>query len=124
MVLENIAQILALSKLLVIHDEKLCKYTILCDTKCMKSQIEGLKQEFLEHLEIEKGRSLHTIENYDRYLSRFLDFAKIKSVKQIDDSLIREYRLWLNRQTTETATGQATIKRKTQNYYLMQHWLP
>jgi site-specific recombinase XerD len=40
-----------------------------------------LKQEFLEHLEIEKGRSLKTVENYNRYISRFLEFSKVKEPK-------------------------------------------
>ncbi|MAF59305.1 MAG: tyrosine-type recombinase/integrase [Candidatus Pacebacteria bacterium] len=79
--------------------------------------LEQLKREFLEHLEIEKGRSLNTINNYDRYLSRFLDFSKKKSPKEIDADLIREYRLWLNRQ--ESSGENETLKRKTQNYYLI-----
>lgn len=78
------------------------------------------KREFLEHLEIEKGRSLKTIENYDRYLSRFLLFAKIQNPKDITDDVVREFRLWLNRQSTgnNRATGE-TLKKKTQNYYLI-----
>ena len=35
------------------------------------SEIETLKRQFLEYIEIEKGRSLKTVENYDRYLTRF-----------------------------------------------------
>ena len=46
----------------------------------MSQNIEQLKREFLEYLEIEKGRSLKTIENYDRYLSKFIDFTKVKTV--------------------------------------------
>jgi site-specific recombinase XerD len=78
-------------------------------------EIRKLKQEFLEYLEIEKGRSLKTVENYDRYLERFLAFADIKTAKQIDDDLVRRFRLWLNRQTTESGT----LKKNTQNYYLI-----
>ena len=29
-------------------------------------------------MEIEKGRSLRTIINYDHYISRFLDYGKVK----------------------------------------------
>jgi len=64
----------------------------------------------LEYLEIERGRSLKTIDNYGRYLRRFLEYAKIKSPDQIDDELVRRYRLYLNREN---------LKRKTQNYYLI-----
>jgi site-specific recombinase XerD len=62
------------------------------------TELDKLKREFLEHIEIEKGNSLKTVENYDRYLNRFLSFAKISQPKDITDDLIREYRLYLNRQ--------------------------
>lgn len=75
-----------------------------------------LKKQFLEHLEIEKGRSLKTILNYDRYLSRFLWFSGIKKPNDITDELIRKYRIWLNRQAG--LSGQSLNKR-TQNYYLI-----
>ncbi len=72
--------------------------------------IRNLHKEFLEYLEIERGRSLKTIDNYGRYLRRFLDFSKIESPDEIDDDLVRKYRLYLNREN---------LKRKTQNYYLI-----
>ena len=55
------------------------------------SELERLKREFLEYTEIEKGRSLKTVENYDHYLSVFLEYSKIKIPKDITESLIREY---------------------------------
>lgn len=79
------------------------------------SEIEKLKTEFLEYLEIEKGRSLKTVENYDRYLSRFLSFAEVKRASQINDDLVRRYRLWLNRQSGT----KENLKKNTQNYYLV-----
>lgn len=80
-----------------------------------------LKRQFLEYLEIEKGRSLKTVENYDRYTERFLDFSKIKKPDEITDKLVREYRLWLNRQPVAPGNSKSseTIKKKTQNYYLI-----
>jgi len=79
-----------------------------------------LKREFLEYLEIEKGRSLKTIENYDRYLERFFSWAKIKDARDITDSLVREYRLWLNRQKASVQGGrEESLKKRTQNYYLI-----
>ena len=79
-----------------------------------------MKREFLEHLEIEKGSSLKTVENYDRYLIRFFAFGKIKNPSEITDSLVREFRLHLNHQSAgnNRATGQ-TLSKKTQNYYLI-----
>jgi|TARA_Y100000310_G_scaffold340542_1_gene436654 site-specific recombinase XerD len=73
-------------------------------------------QQFLEYLEIEKGRSINTIQNYDFYLRRFADFAKVKSPGQITLDIIRRYRLWLNRQQDER--GEA-LKKSTQNYHLI-----
>lgn len=86
----------------------------------MASELEKLKREYLEHLEIEKGSSLKTVENYERYMSRFLDFAKITKPSEITDELVRQFRLYLNRQSAgnNRATG-ATLKKKTQNYYLI-----
>ena len=81
----------------------------------MSHNILDLKRQFLEYVEIEKGRSLNTIRNYDHYLSRFLEYAKISQPKQITENLIREYRLWLNRQGNKNGT----LKKKTQNYYLI-----
>lgn len=79
-----------------------------------------LKREFLEHIEIEKGRALRTIENYEHYLDIFLNQAKVKDPKDITAEVVREFRLWLNRQSAgnNRATGD-TIKKKTQNYYLI-----
>ena len=72
--------------------------------------VAKLKKEFLEYLEIEKGRSVKTVENYDRYLKRFLNFAKISEPKNISEDLVRKYRLYLNR---------ANLDKPTQNYYVI-----
>ena len=77
-----------------------------------------LKREFLEHLEIEKGRSLKTVANYDHYLTRLFTFLNAKTISDLDDEAIRKFRLWLNRQLASTKTG-ASIKKNTQNYHLI-----
>ena len=74
------------------------------------AKIAQLKKEFLEYLEIEKGRAVKTVENYDRYLKRFFDFAKISSPKDITEDIVRKYRLYLNR---------ADLDKPTQNYYVI-----
>lgn len=83
-------------------------------------KLSELKREFLEYLEIERGRSVKTIENYDRYLTRFLFFLKSEDPKKLTESSVREFRLWLNRQPG-TKSGRHTnpLKRRTQNYYLI-----
>jgi site-specific recombinase XerD len=87
----------------------------------MASQIEQLKREFLEHVEIEKGNSLKTVGNYDHYLTRFFEFAKITNPREISDDKIREFRLYLNRQPGVKIRGQqsSTLKKNTQNYHLI-----
>lgn len=86
----------------------------------MDKPIEQLKREFLEYVEIEKGNALRTIENYDHYLARYFEFGKIKNAGDINPDSVKDFRLWLNRQSTgnNKATGK-TLSRKTQNYYMI-----
>jgi site-specific recombinase XerD len=91
-----------------------------------RSQIDDLKQEFLEYLEIERGRSIKTVENYDRYLVRFFDQQDVRKVSDIDVRSVRDFRLWLNRQESNKNIGmgnagsqKTTLKKRTQNYYLI-----
>ncbi|MCX6716456.1 MAG: tyrosine-type recombinase/integrase [Candidatus Taylorbacteria bacterium] len=87
----------------------------------MSQNILELKRQFLEYVEIEKGRSLSTVRNYDHYLSVFLGHIKAKGPEDLTDNSIREFRLWLNRQNTGRARGGRveTMKKRTQNYYLI-----
>jgi site-specific recombinase XerD len=84
-------------------------------------KLTDLKRQFLEYTEIERGRSLKTVENYSRYLDRFLKFAKTENPKDITEDLVREYRLWLNRQLAgaKAIRTKESLKKKTQNYYLI-----
>jgi site-specific recombinase XerD len=81
-------------------------------------QLGRLAKEFLDYLEIEKGRSLRTTRNYGFYLLRFLQWLGRRQAKPTDISLprIKQFRLWLNRQTDKQ--GQA-LKKSTQNYHLI-----
>ncbi|MFH1979104.1 MAG: site-specific tyrosine recombinase/integron integrase [Patescibacteria group bacterium] len=76
----------------------------------MSQNLGELKKQYLEYVEIEKGRALKTVENYDRYLERFLKFSKAKLPEDITDDIVRKYRMYLNREG---------LKKKTQNYYLI-----
>ena len=73
--------------------------------------------DFLEHLEVEGGRSPRTIENYKLYLERFIDFAGNIDVAKITSETIRKYRLWLNRYKNSN-TGEELLL-ITQNYHLI-----
>jgi len=84
------------------------------------TSLKQLKTQFLEYIEIERGRSLKTVENYDHYLSRFLNFIKKDKPEEITDTVVREFRLWLNRQaTSQNKKNTDTLSKKTQNYYLI-----
>mgnify|MGYP003749409319 CR=1 FL=1 len=72
--------------------------------------------DFVEYLEIERGRSNKTSENYRRYLERFIEFAGDLPVEDISPELIRKYRLWLNRYESDAGGQLATI---TQSYHLI-----
>ncbi len=72
-------------------------------------------RQFLEYTEIERGRAIKTVENYEHYLDRFFTQMEIKEIPDITEDKIREFRLWLNRQPGTAGT----MKRRTQNYYLI-----
>jgi site-specific recombinase XerD len=74
------------------------------------------KTDFLEYLEIEQNRSQKTIQNYDHYLTRLLDFAGDIAVSDIDTEMVRKWRLWLNRLGTNTSDE---LQKSTQNYHLI-----
>ncbi|MCL5113042.1 MAG: tyrosine-type recombinase/integrase, partial [Patescibacteria group bacterium] len=74
------------------------------------------KTEYLEYLEIEQNRSQKTIANYDHYLTRLEDFAGDLKVLEIDNEMIRKWRLWLNRLGTNTSDE---LAKTTQNYHLI-----
>lgn len=81
--------------------------------------------DFLEYLEIERGASPKTIQNYDHYLKRFWEFTRSTGSGQagdvepdkIDLSLIRKYRLYLSRWTDPKT--KKPLKRVTQNYFMI-----
>jgi len=81
----------------------------------MAVTLKDLKSQFLEYLEIEKGRGIKTVENYDRYLTRFFEYAKVTKPSDITESMVREFRINLNR--SKGTVG--TMKRNTQNYHLI-----
>ncbi|HRY76797.1 MAG TPA: tyrosine-type recombinase/integrase [Candidatus Paceibacterota bacterium] len=88
--------------------------------------LEGLIKQYLEYLEIEKNRSRKTVENYQRYLKRFLDFLAKNSnqpagsleAKDITQDVVRQYRLFLNRLANSNSLD-GELKKITQNYYVI-----
>src|SRR3989344_9118196 len=89
-------------------------------TRAASNGIDKLQREFFEYLEIEKGSSQRTIENYQHYLGRFLEHTKIKNASDITDDVLREFRLWLNRQPVGNGKDpRLTLSKKTQNFHLI-----
>ncbi len=74
------------------------------------------KTDFLEYLEIEQNRSQKTIRNYDHYLTRLGDYAGDIIIGDIDQELVRKWRLWLNRLGTNTSDE---LEKTTLNYHLI-----
>jgi site-specific recombinase XerD len=72
---------------------------------------------FLIYLEVEKNKSQKTIENYQHYLSRLLNFFGDCSVKTIKLEQIQDYRLYLNRQKFGVQLKE--LSKKTQNYHVI-----
>lgn len=77
---------------------------------------EAAAAEFLEYLELEQNRSKRTIDNYSHYLTRLSDFAGEIKLKDIDEELIRKWRLWLNRLGSYKSDE---LSKTTQNYHLI-----
>lgn len=75
-----------------------------------------LLQDYIEHLEVEGGRSQKTAENYRLYLERFVEFTEDIDVAKITSEIVRKYRLWLNRYKNSNDDDLATI---TQSYHLI-----
>ncbi|MBO7720488.1 tyrosine-type recombinase/integrase [Candidatus Saccharibacteria bacterium] len=81
-----------------------------------------LIQDFLQHVEIEMGRSLNTVRNYELYLNRFYELCgeslnhEMKP-SDIDEEMLRKYRLKLNRYVVDEKGSRLTAQ--TQAYYLI-----
>lgn len=80
---------------------------------------------FMEYLEVEKNVSPLTIRNYRHYLQVFNDwfFAQgYKDLKQLDQEIIRKYRVHLARVLTQ---DNETLSKKTQSYYViaLRSWM-
>ncbi len=79
-------------------------------------------QDFLDWLDVEKGLSTKSQENYARFLKRFLDWLKANKLDKIvphelTTQHIRDYRLFLSRHLSPSINK--GLKRTTQNYYLI-----
>lgn len=85
-------------------------------------QINDWMRRFLEYTEIERGRSLNTVRNYEHYLATFIEQSGVKTPEDITSEKVREFRMWLNRKMVgvgKRGVAATPMKRRTQNYYLI-----
>lgn len=78
--------------------------------------ISELIIDFIEHVEVERGRSQKTAENYHLYLQRLVEFAGDIEIEKVNVELIRKWRLWLNRYKNDQGDSLSPL---TQSYHLI-----
>jgi len=78
--------------------------------------MENYLEKYLQYLKVNKDCALKTIENYNRYLRVFLDWAKISEPNQINIQLVDDFRLYLSKKTDQNGDF---IGIKTRNYYII-----
>ena len=79
--------------------------------------------DYLDWLDVEKGLSSKTQENYSRFLKRFLDWLKenkLSNLKphELSPDHVWKYRIYLARQTRSKRSSKS-LKKATQSYYLI-----
>lgn len=72
--------------------------------------IQKLLKQYLDYLEIERGRSARTRNNYEHYLREFFKIAKISDWRDITVNRVRQFRLALARRG---------LNKRTQAYYVI-----
>ena len=83
------------------------------------NSVVKLKRKFLDHLKTDRESSEKTIENYNRYLSRFFDFSKIKKPTDITPERIHAFQRYLSTQKGAKKSGHIELmKPRTLNFYL------
>lgn len=73
--------------------------------------------DYLDYLKNEKKSSSKTLENYQRYLKRLLDFTGDIDISQIDESLIIKFKVLLD-EWIDPISGRR-LKKVSQNYFLI-----
>lgn len=78
--------------------------------------------DYLDYLEIEKGLSNLSQQNYQRFLNKFIDWVETKHLTklaphQLTSEHLWQYRLFLSRH--QAPSTKQMLKKSTQNYYLI-----
>jgi site-specific recombinase XerD len=90
------------------------------EKKIVRTEVDRLIEEFLEHLEIERNNSPLTVRNYKHYLGRFSNWLKSNYSKiepaSFNLEIIKKYRVFLSRFTAKNGTS---LSRITQSYHVI-----
>ncbi len=78
--------------------------------------ISELIIDFIEYVEVEKGRAQKTAENYHLYLQRLVEFGGDIKIQQITPEFVRKWRLWLSRYSNDQGDSLSTL---SQSYHLI-----
>ena len=78
--------------------------------------------DYLDYIEIEKGLSIKTQENYARFLNKFFNWLNTTHLSELSPSKLNsdhvwKYRVFLSRHIDPRT--KKTLKKSTQNYYLI-----
>ncbi len=83
-------------------------------------ELAQLKKQFILYLETELGRRPKTVENYNRYLERFLAFTQLRQREALTEEVILDFRHYLKQQPgKKIGSKTAPMEDKTQNYHLI-----
>ncbi|MDO8592524.1 MAG: tyrosine-type recombinase/integrase [bacterium] len=84
--------------------------------------ITGYLTDFLDYLEIEKGLSSKTQENYQRFLKKFFNWLADNKLESLSPARLTVDQVWLYRVYLSrhiNPRNKKSLKKTTQNYYLI-----
>lgn len=87
-------------------------------------KVSAAIEEFLDYVQVEKGLSPHTLENYRRWLDHLMNWLKTKGPGDIDVDALKpdtvwKYRLFLASRPKADGHGHGPVSRTTQRYFLI-----
>ncbi|KKT45175.1 MAG: Tyrosine recombinase XerC [Parcubacteria group bacterium GW2011_GWA2_44_15] len=90
----------------------------------MSKPLPRYLNDFLEYSEVEKGLSINSVKNYERFINKFFDWLKQNklehlSPENLSEEHISKYRVWLSRRPNTVRRASPTLHPSTQIRYLI-----
>src|SRR3989338_1333399 len=90
----------------------------------MSKPLPRYLNDFLEYSEVEKGLSINSVKNYERFINKFFDWLKQNklehlSPENLSEEHISKYRVWLSRRPNIVRHAFPTLHASTQIRYLI-----